>query len=69
MESRRRKGRDRQRFEGEGAQYLVEMGGTQRMSAIHDGQDHRFNPTPSPEHMCRVGWDEVVKKRSDLQAS
>jgi hypothetical protein len=37
------------------------------MIAIHDGQDQGFDPTPSREHMRRVGWDKVVHKRGDLQ--
>jgi hypothetical protein len=40
-----------------------------RFVLIQNDQDHSFAPTPSREHMRRVGWDEVVNKRGDLQAS
>jgi hypothetical protein len=39
------------------------------MITLQDGQDHGFAPTPRREHLCRVGWEKVVKKSSDLQAS
>jgi hypothetical protein len=38
------------------------------MIAIQNREDHSFDPTPTREHMRRVGWDEAVNYGSDLQA-
>src|SRR5262245_18318829 len=38
------------------------------MIASQNLEDQRFDPTPTREHMRRVGWDEAVNDGSDLQA-
>jgi hypothetical protein len=38
------------------------------MIAIQNREDQSFDPTPTREHMRRVGWDEAVNHGGDLQA-
>jgi hypothetical protein len=44
--------------------YLVEC-----MITIQNSQDQGFDPRPRREHMRWLGWNEVVNKGRDLQAS
>ena len=39
------------------------------MIAIQNREDQSFDPTPTREHMGRMGRDETIDKRGDLQAS
>jgi hypothetical protein len=38
------------------------------MIPIQNGEDHGFDPTPTREHMRRVGRDEAVNPGGNLQA-
>ena len=37
------------------------------MIAVQNGQDQGFDPTPTREHMCGMGWEKTVDHRRNLQ--
>ena len=53
-----------------GTYYLIGMNSlVEGMIAVQNSQDEGFGPMPSREHVRRVGWNEVIKKGRELQAS